>query len=103
MDTVLVVVKNAVKEKLLNTEIVQMIKINKEYLKMYPITSVCKQDMINEFRKDRKMLAKIKSLKDYEMKDIASKMADLLFEGCGYWESLRQVVEDYEKPKTYTV
>lgn len=68
--------------------------------KMYPITSVCKEDIKQAFKdveNDELRLAfidkRIEKMEDYQMEYLAKKMAD---DYCNqmFWDSLRIIFED---------
>jgi len=64
--------------------------------KMYPITSVCKEDISNCFIGEKnydEVKKRLKNMKVNEMKYLASKLAD---DYCGqlYWISLKSIFKD---------
>ena len=64
--------------------------------KMYPITSVCKEDIIQAFASSGKLervKQRITEMDDTEMRHLASKMANDYLEQL-YWDSLRIIFED---------
>ncbi len=64
-------------------------------LKLYPITSLSKADIIQEFNySDYKdlIIKKVKKLTDKQMKELASKMAND-YQDQLYWVSLRTIFE----------
>ncbi len=64
--------------------------------KLYPITSVCKEDIIQAFASSGKLervKQRITEMDDAEMRHLASKMANDYLEQL-YWDSLRIIFED---------
>ena len=57
----------------------------KQRLKPFPITSVCREDILSEkYPKEF-----VEGIQDWEMKQLASKMADAFLNG-DYWIALRE-------------
>ena len=64
-------------------------------MKMYEITSVCKQDILDEFHANtniKEITKTVDALSDNDMKELASRMAESYTDTGGYWESLRSII-----------
>lgn len=69
---------------------------HKVLYKMFPITSVCREDIRGYWEEERgKKLEGLPT--DDEMKQIARKMADQYCEYGGYWDSLAELTKTYVK------
>ncbi|MBF0397866.1 MAG: hypothetical protein HQK78_13890 [Desulfobacterales bacterium] len=64
--------------------------------KEYPITSVCKEDILNTFDESdnfHSIKKRVYEMDDSEMQDLAREMADD-YTGQLFWESLRTIFEE---------
>ena len=55
----------------------------------FTVVSVSKDDLRTVFKENKEALKVIEKMTDRDMRYLANKMADGLFEGGGYWEVLR--------------
>lgn len=60
--------------------------------KSYPVIRLCKDDLEELFKSDKKALEKIKKLDEAEMKYLAEKVQDSLMD-LGYWDTLKLTFE----------
>jgi len=64
--------------------------------KEFPVTSVCKEDIIQAFQETsilEQVKKRVEEMKDSEMKELASQMADDYCEQL-FWSSLKIIFED---------
>ena len=64
--------------------------------KEFPVTSVCKEDIIKIFQETsilEQVKKRVEEMKDSEMKELASQMADDYCEQL-FWSSLKIIFED---------
>ena len=59
----------------------------------FPVTSVCKGDLRETFKGNKKALKRIDKMTKGDMKYLASKMADAYCND-GYWIDLKTIFED---------
>jgi hypothetical protein len=71
-------------------------KTKKDFKKMFPITSICKEDIVRAFAEldiFEKVKKRVENMDDAEMRKLAEKMADDYLEQL-FWDSLRTIFED---------
>ena len=84
--------------KLFDDEPVKLQEINmainslNQNQEFFPITSVCKDDILHIFRDDVQAQEEIKKMDDGDMDTLASKLADDYCDQL-YWDSLKTIVE----------